>query len=236
MDFNNTDIQNFNDNLNRVDWLSIINNNNDIDLIYDSLMYKIVNIYNTSFKTKNIDLSRNRIPNAIKAIISKKSKLYKLYYQTNDKFFYIGAQHLYNKIGVMLENFYSMKIQKLIDKNDNFKSFYKNIKSNIKSETCNSFFDSNNRLVTDSNNVANAFSKYFCSNFTPLSYPNYQNLSNSSNERSLTEVCITQTDVMRELLKLNTKKSVGHSEIPTFYLYAVVMFLVKFSFYYFLKF
>jgi hypothetical protein len=149
----------------------------------------------------------------IKNLIYLKSKTFKLFKETNDIFYYIYAVHLYERIGNLLENYHSKKLEKIIDKSKDLKSLYSYIKSNSIRKTNNTFKDIDNTIISSDEEICNAFSKQFVSTFSDLTLPDYEKVSRVC-DTTLETFTISQTDILRELSAINCNKSSGPSDIP----------------------
>lgn len=61
-------------------------------------------------------------------MIRIKRRWYKMFKKTENESFLINAQKLYNGINQSLQNYHAKYYENIIEKSDNFKSLYKNVK------------------------------------------------------------------------------------------------------------
>jgi len=212
-DLNDNDIEIFKSKVNSFDWDSLINSSPDINLIYESFINTIKVFISSTFKKKQLSNKSRSIPKEIKQLIVKKSKIFKIFSQTNEKFYYFYACFLYEKINKLIESYNSKKFHKIIDKSKDLKQLFSHIKHDSKQKNANIFRDNENNVISDDQDICNAFSKHFVSTFNEINFPDYSKLIPICNEK-LDNFTITQTDVLRELLSLDYNKASGPSEIP----------------------
>jgi hypothetical protein len=212
-DFNNEkDLLIFKDKLIKTDWDSIFNQSTCIDVIYENMMNKLVQYKSECFIPKKILKKKPKVDENLKKLINSKRIMFKLFMITNDKFYEISTIYLFDKIRSELEKFHFNRYKKLIEKSDNFKTLYKTVK-NFKTESC-STFTHNNQVINAKQEICEYFSESFSSKFTQISYPSYNSIS-LTNQNKITEFTITLTDVLRGISNMKTSKSCIGSEIPT---------------------
>ncbi len=212
---NETDLERFRNAMTEVNWNSIFSQYNDINTIYNQMISEITKCQNNCFKPKLVKI-KSKIPNRIKCLIKRKTKVFQLYKRNNDIFYYYYINHMYERIHELLTEYHSEKYDKLIQKSDNLKSFYKYIKNNSQNTNSNIFTDNKNNLIINESEICEQFSECFSSKYCGLSLPNYESLNEfQSNFQVMSEFIITKTDVLREIMNFKVNKSCLNSEIPT---------------------
>jgi hypothetical protein len=94
--------------------------------VYDLIIERVLNIRDVTFKQKLVKLKTTKIPFNIRNKIKLKSRVFKLFFETNDTYYKFCTHYLNDKIGLMLEKYHSENYKKIIDKCDNFKTLSEN--------------------------------------------------------------------------------------------------------------
>jgi len=102
------------------------------------------------------------------------------------------------KIEKSLEQFYSNKISKLIDKSPNLKDLYNHIKKKIGPQNATVMFDDKNNPLNTNKEIAEAFANHFKSVFKAKTHYNKKNAIIEINQ--LSNPMITMTDIVREII------------------------------------
>jgi hypothetical protein len=148
----------------------------------------------------------------IRKLISKKRKLYKKYVRLNRASILNDIRILQTEIKMKIEIFESNEFNRLIDSSPDISSLYRLIKNDLKDIENKTFFGENGEIITDKSDILENFSKYFSSVFTEKS--NYCINETESNVQTFLEFpVISQTDILRELNKINVKKAFGPSPV-----------------------
>ena len=209
---NDKKIHEFSARLKSHDWSKIFSENLDINCIYKSMIDIIVKYRDISFEKKTVKASNKKIDSKTKSLILKKRKFYKLFKDTNNMYYKRCAEDLYQDINISLKDFHCRNYKSIIEKSDNFKTLYRNIKQNSRNSETNVFINQTNNNITDDYEISENFSDVFISNFNRLTHPKYDNIN--SCDQYLTDFCISKTDVLREILNIKVNKSCLDSELP----------------------
>ena len=213
MDYNNeNDLQKFRQSIKDFDWSEIFNTNNDINTIYNGMIEMLTSLMNNCFQLKKLEL-KEKLDKSIKNLLKLKRKVYKVFYETRNEIYRIYGEHLFDKIKIKLEENNYNRYLKIINKSDNLKSLYKEIKRNKASNVC-QIFKKNNILIDEVKEICENFSESFSEKYTLFDTPNYQSVRDL-HCLSLNSFKITITDVLREIINLKANKSCLGSEIPT---------------------
>ena len=209
---NEVNLSEFRLRLKNFNWDQIFDQNLDINEIYDKMIDVLVDIKNKCFIPKKVK-KKPIFDKNIKRLIKLKRKSFKTFYETNDKFYYIYGKPLFDRIKQKLEEKHLKEYQKIIQKSDNFKSLYKEVKNKNKANDSLVFKALNNEVIDDNKEICNHFSENFFSKYTALQLPDYS--KDTNNTKFLNNFLITKTDILRELMQMKANKSCIGSEIPT---------------------
>jgi hypothetical protein len=120
---------------------------------------------------------------------------------------------LSENISVEIKKFESEKMNLIIDKNDNFKCFYKYIKNMISEQANNVFVDEENNKITDSLEIAEKFNENFQAHFSKNKDEDFVIGNVLNDENILSNFEISMNDVVKSINEFDAKKSSGSSFI-----------------------
>ena len=210
---NEEDMKFFENQLKSHNWSDIFNEELDINFIYNSLIEVILNYRNFAFRLKPRKKGFKHFDKYITNMIKTKRKWYKIYRQTKNELYLTYAKNLYQDISRSLQEYHSKQYETIINKSDNFKSLYKNVKQMSANSEIKIFLDDSNEYITNESEICNKFAETFSKNFTETLLPKYETNINRNND-IIIDFTISQTDVLREVLKFKTSKSCLNSELP----------------------
>src|SRR5687767_11476507 len=96
-DYTNVDIIAFNTKLKSVNWAQVMNNYDNINDIYNTVMNIIEELIVNTFKLKTTKRKPNQFPPKVKELIRAKRKSYHMFKSTNNIIYHNNAIEIYNK-------------------------------------------------------------------------------------------------------------------------------------------
>ena len=215
-----------------VNWMTVLGNSEDVNLIFSSFLDKLSELVDKHVPLKKLSkrkvklLSKPWITKGIRISIKRKNKLYKLYMNSKNAFYFSKYKFYRNKIKHLIllskKSYYSNYFQ---NNSNNIKKTWQGIKQLMtlsnKKVHIPTTVEIDSQKITNTIDIANAFNTYFASIGSNLaaSIPSlavsYTEYLKSPTLQSFALYPTTSWEVEQEINSLCGNKSTGPFSIPT---------------------